>query len=138
MAFAGNDHLVLAARSADRLAELDYDVDLLADLMVEQGWTTVCTVPPCGRAPSTTSATPSRSASIVEDPATGAAAAALAGYLRDLVLEAPDARLVLHQGHHIGTPSRLVVDLDPASRSVRVSGTATRLALSPYDELEPW
>jgi len=32
--------------------------------------------------------------------------------------------------------ARLVVGLDPATRSVRVSGAATRLALSPYDELE--
>ena len=105
--------------------------------MVEQGWTTVCLFRPAGEHEyDVRNAFPV--GSIVEDPATGAAAAALAGYLRDLVLEAPDARLVLHQGHHIGTPSRLVVDLDPASRSVRVSGTATRLALSPYDELEPW
>jgi PhzF family phenazine biosynthesis protein len=73
---------------------------------------------------------------VVEDPATGAAAAALGGYLRDVHLVPADSRLVLHQGHHMGTPSRLVVDLAATSRSVKVTGNATRLPLSPYDELE--
>jgi PhzF family phenazine biosynthesis protein len=135
VAYAGNDHLVVAVATAERLASLDYDFDALATVMAEQGWTTVCLFralagneyevrnpfPPGG---------------VVEDSATGAAAAALGGYLRDLHFAAADARLVLHQGHHMGAPSRLIVDLDPGSRSVRVSGTATKLPLSPYDEME--
>jgi hypothetical protein len=36
----------------------------------------------------------------------------------------------------MGSPSRLLVDVDPAVRTVDVTGTATRLALSPYDEVE--
>jgi hypothetical protein len=36
----------------------------------------------------------------------------------------------------MGAPSRLLVDVDPGSPGVRVTGTATRLALSPYDEID--
>lgn len=135
VANAGNDHLLLAAASAHRLAHLDYDFEALDALMGECGWTTVClfhrtapggyevrnAFPPGG---------------VVEDPATGAAAAALGGYLRALGLESEDARLVLRQGHHMGAPSRLVVDLVPGSAGVLVTGTATRLPLGPYDDLE--
>ena len=135
VAHAGNDHLVLAAATGERLANLDYDYDALAAVMADEGWTTVCLF----RALSSTGLevrNPFPPGGVVEDPATGAAAAALGGYLRDLHFVPGDARLVVRQGHHMGAPSRLVVDLDPATRSVRVSGTATRLALSPYDELE--
>lgn len=135
VAHAGNDHLVLGAATGERLAELDYDFDALEAVMAEQGWTTVCLFRPVGPAELEVR-NPFPPGGVVEDPATGAAAAALGGYLRDLGLVPGDGRLVLHQGHHIGAPSRLVVDLDPASRSVRVSGTATGLPLSPYDGLE--
>jgi PhzF family phenazine biosynthesis protein len=135
VAFAGNDHLVLAAKDADRLARLDYDFDGLGAVMADQGWTTVCLFRPIGGGEYEVR-NPFPPGGVVEDPATGAAAAALGGYLRDLEFEQSDARLVLHQGGHMGAPSRLVVELDPRSLSVRVTGTATRLTLSPYDELE--
>lgn len=41
VAFGGNDHLVLAAASRERLAYLDYDFDGLAEVMRSHGWTTV-------------------------------------------------------------------------------------------------
>jgi PhzF family phenazine biosynthesis protein len=135
VAHAGNDHLVLAAATDERLADLDYDFDALAAVMAEQGWTTVCLFRPISQTELEVR-NPFPPGGVVEDPATGAAAAALGGYLRDLAFVPGDAQLVLHQGRHMGAPSRLVVDLDPATRGVRVSGTATRLALSPYDELE--
>ncbi len=135
VAHAGNDHLVLAAATGERLADLDYDVDALGAVMAEEGWTTVCLFRPLSPLELEVR-NPFPPGGVVEDPATGAAAAALGGYLRDLELVPGDARLVLHQGHHMGAPSRLLVTLDPTSRSVGVSGTATRLALSPYDELE--
>ena len=72
---------------------------------------------------------------VVEDPATGAAAAAFGGYLRDLRLITVPGRLTIVQGVAMGSPSRLVVDIDE-SPHVRVTGTATRLELSPYDDLE--
>jgi PhzF family phenazine biosynthesis protein len=64
----------------------------------------------------------------VEDPATGAAAAAFGGYLRDLGLVEPPARLTILQGHHMGAPSRLEVDLAPGTDRVSVTGHATRIA----------
>jgi PhzF family phenazine biosynthesis protein len=126
VAFAGNDHLVLGVASLATLAGLDYDYDRLAELMRQEQWTTVHlffaqgdgvfhvrnAFPPGG---------------VVEDPATGAAAAAFGGYLRSLGLVPVPTRLTLLQGRDMGRPSRLLVDLDPDSDTVRVSGSATRL-----------
>ncbi|MFE5408137.1 PhzF family phenazine biosynthesis protein [Microbacterium sp. NPDC056569] len=63
---------------------------------------------------------------IIEDPATGAAAAATGGYLRAThALEAP-ARVVILQGSHVGRPSELTVDI-PAAGGIVVSGAAARI-----------
>ena len=63
---------------------------------------------------------------IIEDPATGAAAAATGGYLRATqVVEAP-ARVVILQGSHVGRPSELTVDI-PATGGIVVAGSATRI-----------
>jgi PhzF family phenazine biosynthesis protein len=132
VANAGNDHLLMAARDANRLADLDYDFEALDELMAAQGWTTVCLFRRVGPAELEVR-NPFPPGGVVEDPATGAAAAALGGYLRDLGLVATPSRLVLHQGHHMGAPSRLVVDLATDDPRVRVSGTASHLAVSPYD-----
>ena len=70
---------------------------------------------------------------MVEDPATGAAAAAFGGYLRDLHLVPVPSRVVVHQGADMGAPSRLDVDVTADATTVRVTGRAARLALSPYD-----
>ena len=63
-----------------------------------------------------------------EDPATGAAAAALGGYLRELGLVEPPATVVVHQGDDLGRPGVLTVTIprDPAS-GIEVSGTAVRI-----------
>lgn len=63
---------------------------------------------------------------VVEDPATGAAAAALGGYLRDAQLTSVPHQIVIRQGEAMGRPSRLVVDI-PASGGIVVSGMAVRL-----------
>ncbi len=63
---------------------------------------------------------------MVEDPATGAAAAALGGYLRDANLLAAPARLTILQGEAIGRSSRLTVEI-PVSGGIVVSGTAVRI-----------
>jgi PhzF family phenazine biosynthesis protein len=126
VAFAGNNHLVLGVRSRATLKGLDFDFDRLAKLMRQEQWTTVHmfwadvdgvfhvrnAFPPGG---------------VVEDPATGAAAAAFGGYLRSLGLVRLPAQLTLLQGQDMGRPSRLLVGLDPAIDTVQVSGSATRL-----------
>ncbi|WP_460352321.1 PhzF family phenazine biosynthesis protein [Actinoallomurus acanthiterrae] len=124
IANAGNDHLVLAAATRERLADLDYDQDALGDLMARRGWTTVHLV---WRETDTVfhARDPFPPGGVFEDPATGAAAAAFGAYLRSLELVAPPARVTIHQGEDMGRPSRLLVDITPgADAGIRVSGTA--------------
>jgi PhzF family phenazine biosynthesis protein len=135
VAFAGNHHLMLGLRSEELLADLAYDYDALATVMAEQSWTTVNAF--WAESASTFHArNPFPPGGVVEDPATGAAAAAFGGYLRAIGHDGVPGRVVVLQGHHMGAPSRLLVDVDPGSPGVRVTGTATRLALSPYDEID--
>ena len=63
---------------------------------------------------------------ITEDPATGAAAAAVGAYLRMLGLVEPPARVLIHQGRHVGRPGLLTVDI-PAAGGVVVSGPAVQI-----------
>ena len=61
-------------------------------------------------------------------PATGAAAAALGGYLRELRLVQLPARLTVEQGADMGRPGLLVVEIpDDANAGIAVSGTAVLL-----------
>ena len=64
---------------------------------------------------------------VYEDPATGAAAAAFAGYLRDLGWPHGGAIEIL-QGEDMGVPSRLRAEItsEPGS-SIRVSGEARQM-----------
>jgi PhzF family phenazine biosynthesis protein len=61
---------------------------------------------------------------VVEDPATGAAAAAFGGYLRERGFVSGAATVVIEQGVDMGRPSELIVQLVPGEAGVRVSGTA--------------
>jgi PhzF family phenazine biosynthesis protein len=123
VASAGARHLVVAARTAERLADFDYDFPALQALMAEEGWTTVHAF----RAESPT-VFHARNAfppgGVVEDPATGAAAAAFGGYLRSLGFVSPPARVTILQGADMGRPSRLLVDLAAGVETVDVTGTA--------------
>jgi PhzF family phenazine biosynthesis protein len=123
VANAGNDHLVLAASTRARLAGLDYDLDALGELMARRDWTTVHLV---WRESETVfhARDPFPPGGVVEDPATGAAAAAFGGYLRSLGLVAPPARITIRQGEDMGRPSRLLVDVPSGDTGISVSGTA--------------
>lgn len=123
VAYAGAHHPVIAAASRDRLADLDYDVPALKALMEARGWTTVQLVWRAG-ADRFDVRNPFPVGGVYEDPATGAAAAALGGYLRELGLVPGDAVLHLAQGDDLGRPGRLTVTLTPGEQGVRVSGTA--------------
>lgn len=126
IAYAGNDHLMLAAATRQRLADLDYDYPALQTLMDEQRWTTVHLF--WAETPTLFYARdPFPPGGVVEDPATGAAAAAFGGYLRALNLAPTPGRVSVLQGHDMGAPSRLLIDLDAASTTVRVTGAATQL-----------
>jgi PhzF family phenazine biosynthesis protein len=126
VAYAGVHHLVLAAATRGRLAALDYDFERLLGLMTRRVWTTVQLV--WREGPALFHARdPFPVGGVVEDPATGAAAAAFGGYLRELGLVAPPATLTLLQGEDLGRPSRLVVDVPAGEPYVRVTGNAVRM-----------
>jgi PhzF family phenazine biosynthesis protein len=123
VAFGGNDHLVLAVRDRETLAALDYDFPSLAALMKRRVWTTVHLV--WAETPTAFHARdPFPPGGVVEDPATGAAAAAFGGYLRDLALIPVPGRVTIRQGEDMGRPSRLLVEVTPDDRRVRVTGAA--------------
>ena len=121
-AYAGAWHLVLAARSAERLAALDYDFEALRALMMRDGLTTLQLVWREGDAVFV-SRNPFPVGGVVEDPATGAGAAALGGYLRDAGLRPAPFDLAIRQGEAMGRPSRIAVSV-PAAGGVVVTGAA--------------
>ncbi|MDX3575534.1 MULTISPECIES: PhzF family phenazine biosynthesis isomerase [unclassified Streptomyces] len=127
VAYAGARHPVVAAADRGRLADLDYDMPALAALMARRDWTTVDLV--WRESPTVFHArNPFPPGGVVEDPATGAAAAAFGGYLRELGLVPPPATLTIHQGDDMGRPSTLTVSV-PAGRDsgIGVTGTAVPL-----------
>ncbi|TDD29786.1 PhzF family phenazine biosynthesis isomerase [Kribbella turkmenica] len=123
IAYAGARHLVLSTSTRQRLADLEYDFDRLLAYMLERDLTTLQLV---WRESATTFHVrdPFPVGGVVEDPATGAAAAAFGAYLRELgAVDAP-VTLTLHQGHDLGRPSLIRVELRAEDTRVRVSGHA--------------
>ncbi|GAB3262354.1 PhzF family phenazine biosynthesis protein [Arthrobacter pigmenti] len=126
VAFAGNEHLMLGVRTRERLAELAYDFDALRELMLERGWTTVQLF--WVEDDETVHARdPFPVGGVVEDPATGAAAAALGGYFRELGLIRESTRFTIRQGEDMGRPSELTVEVSPDDPQVTVSGYAVQI-----------
>ncbi|MFD4226574.1 PhzF family phenazine biosynthesis protein [Streptomyces sp. NPDC058545] len=126
IAYAGARHLVLAAASRERLADLDYDFARLEALMHRLELTTVQLV--WRESPAVFHVRdPFPVGGVVEDPATGAAAAAFGAYLREQALVPDAAVLTLHQGEDMGRPGTLTVELRAGDARVRVSGTGTRI-----------
>jgi len=132
IAFAGNRHPVLAVADAAAFDAFGFDPDRARALMDEHGCPATITV--LHRLADSADGGLRFEArnifpvgSIVEDPATGAAAAAVGGYLRELGAVAAPARVVIAQGRHVGRPSELVVDV-PAAGGIVVSGSAVPIA----------
>ncbi len=123
VAFGGNHHLVLAAATRDRLARLDYAFDDLRMLMLDRGWTTLLLVH-VDASGLVHARNPFPVGGVVEDPATGSAAAAFGGYLLALGRVDAPTTVRIEQGVDLGRPSELLVEVDPADARVRVSGHA--------------
>ena len=123
VACAGARHLLLATARRDRLAALDYDYAALSEVARRLDLITVALLWR-EHALRFHARNLGPSIGIVEDPATGAAAAALGGYLVELGEVTPPTRLTILQGEDMGRPSRLEVELDPRRAGVLVSGPA--------------
>ncbi|KZE89411.1 PhzF family phenazine biosynthesis protein [Microbacterium sp. TNHR37B] len=122
VAFAGLSHPVLWAATRARLADLAYDFAAMKDLMITRGWGTVSLL--YRASPDVIHARNAFAVGgVVEDPATGAAAAALGGFLRAHGLLPADGRFTVMQGEDMGQPCRIEVDAS-GEGGVRVSGTA--------------
>ena len=128
VAYAGNWHPVIAATSRDRLADLAYDMTALSALMSRRDWTTVDLV--WRETPTVFHArNPFPPGGVFEDPATGASAAALGGYLREFELVPLPATLTIHQGVDMGRPSTITVTVPrEAGSGIGVSGAAVQIS----------
>ncbi|GAB2745245.1 PhzF family phenazine biosynthesis protein [Kitasatospora kifunensis] len=129
IAYAGARHLVLAVRTRERLADLAYDFEGLAAFMTARDLITLQLV---WRESETVFHVrdPFPVGGVVEDPATGAAAAAFGAYLRELGEVGETAELTLHQGEDMGSPGLLRVRLQAGDPRVRVTGAAVRLPVA--------
>jgi len=127
IAYAGARHLILAAGSRSRLASLDYEFERLKRLMGDLDLTTIDLVWR-ERVDRYHARNPFPVGGVYEDPATGAAAAAFGGYLRALSLVAPPAQVTILQGHDMGRPSLIVVDIPPGDGGIAVTGSAVPIA----------
>ena len=124
-AYAGAWHLVIAANSKQRLDQLEYDFEKLKSIMLVNDLTTLQLI--WRESPNLIHArNPFPVGGVFEDPATGASAAALGGYLRDAnIIKAPQS-LQIHQGEMMGRPSLINVNI-PAKGGITVSGNAVKI-----------
>jgi PhzF family phenazine biosynthesis protein len=126
LANAGAEHLVLVTKTRQRLADLDYDFDDLAKVMHQYGLVTVLLVWPETKN-RYHARNPAAGLGVVEDPATGAAAAAFGGYLRELAMIGENAEFTISQGVDMGRPSEIAVSVIAGEPGVRVAGAAHRI-----------
>ena len=131
--FAGAKHLILAAARYERLERLTYPFDDLKALMLGADLTTIQLV---WRESATRfrARDPFPVGGVVEDPATGAAAAALGAYLRERGEIVAPATFEIIQGVEMGRPSR-IDGVDLARRGRRPGRGHRRGAVSPATEL---
>jgi PhzF family phenazine biosynthesis protein len=123
VAHGGGDHLVLALKDRKTLREMRYDLEKGRSLAEREGFVTFDLVY-AETAQLFHARNPFPLGGVYEDPATGAAASALAGYLRDLGWP-HDGAITIHQGEDMGVPSCLEAGItSERGASIRVSGTA--------------
>ncbi len=118
---AGANHFVLTLNSREKLAAMAYEFEAGRDLMRREQLITIMFA--FAETPRRFhSRNPFASGGVYEDPATGAATAAFAGYLRDLGW-AHGGSIEIIQGKDMGSGSRLYAEIgDEPGSSIRVSG----------------
>lgn len=129
LADAGNEHPIVVLEEKDRFDTVTFDPLALRSLMVEQRWVETVTIPHCSGPERIEARNLFPVGTMNEDPATGSAAAAVGGYLRELDLVRPPAQVTIRQGHHLGLPCALTVSI-PATGGITVSGSARDCAPS--------
>jgi PhzF family phenazine biosynthesis protein len=132
IASAGANHLVLALKSRERLSAMRYELDAGRTLNRAEGIGTISLV--YAETPQLFHArNPFPIGGVYEDPATGAAAAALGGYLRNLGWPHGGA-IEIVQGEDMGVRSRLHAQIPSTpGASIRVSGMTRLIQLSAVD-----
>lgn len=123
---AGARHLALTLADRHQLAAMRYDLDEGRSLMLEHRLATINLIHA-----ETRTLFHARNAfaagGVHEDPATGAAAAAWAGYLRDLAWP-HDGTIEIIQGEDMGVPCHLRAKISPEmGAGIEVSGTVRRI-----------
>ncbi len=125
LTYGGAIHLLLALNNREQLGQVTYGFDDMKAVMLDNDLTTVNIV-----WRESENVFHSRNlfpvGGIVEDPATGAAAAALGGHLREIGAVAPAVTLTVHQGDDMGRPSVIRVAI-PKTGGIDVAGNAVRI-----------
>ena len=121
IAFAGARHLILVLKDKQKLIDMSYNFDAIKELMKEEELTTISILYNENEI-----LFHSRNAfafgGVYEDPATGAAAVALGGYLRDIGFK-KEGDIEILQGVDMKVPSKLFVSYkSELGSSVKVSG----------------
>lgn len=124
LAFAGVQHAIIALNGRATLAAMAYSFDAMRDLMLKNNLITASLIHQSGPR-SFDARNAFASGGVVEDPATGAAAAALGGALVDMEWDGlgSGGAFTILQGADMGMPSALKVEVTGVpGASVRVSG----------------
>lgn len=123
VAHGGADHFVLTLNSREKLSSMSYEQEAGRALMNREGWVTILLAFAETKQRFHTR-NPFASGGVYEDPATGAATAALAGYLRDIRWP-HGGEIDVIQGEDMGMRSLLNAQISAdIGSSIRVSGTA--------------
>lgn len=125
-AFAGAKHLIVVFSEHEKLTEMSYEFEPVKSLMQKEGLTTINLIW-IESTQTIYSRNPFPPGGVYEDPATGAAAAALAGYLRDINWQG-EKNIEILQGQDMGIPSRLFVQYTQSKgESIKVSGETRKI-----------
>lgn len=127
LAYAGNRHPLIVLAEAAQFDSFGFDPAAARALMDAEAWPATIIVLRALGADRWEARNIFPVGTLIEDPATGAAAAATGAYVRATGAVTPPGRIRIEQGRHVGRPGLLTVDI-PVSGGITVSGTAVRIA----------